>query len=125
MKILSLKGFLIFCLLFLFSCHNTYAQKTDLGIFSSSFWKNKLDKDLVLTVNGTKYPLSKNEMQKWVSEDIKLLQNPDYNSEIENTNFCAYKKSVACNLSWDIKNEKHIRRISSFQLDEDLVREFV
>ena len=62
---------------------------------------------------------------KWMSESTSLVYNPAYLSEIENPNFCQYKKSLPCQLEFEARDENHIQKKSELALDENAIKSFV
>jgi vancomycin resistance protein YoaR len=81
--------------------------------------------DTTLRINGLNYPLSKAEVLSWIIEKNNLRYNKNYKSEIENSNICAYEKSILCKLTFDIKREKHIEKSSELFLDTELINKFL
>lgn len=108
-----------------FLCVN-FADAEDVYLtpFSSQSEADNFFKDTALKINGASYILSKNDLLKWVSEQSSLTYNQRYKSEIENPNFCQYKKSIACALSFSVKNEGHIMKNYQWVLDSSLVVKF-
>lgn len=87
--------------------------------------QNKALKDIVLKVRETDYLLTKNEMEKWINENADLAFNPGYNSEIENYNFCDYKKSIVCALTFDTAKKYRIQKISRPSFNNQSIADFL
>ena len=118
------KIIIILCL-FTVSHGLTSAETISLGSAFPSAENNAMIQDISLKVSGASYALSKNDILGWTKEKNDLVFNEKYVSEIENSDFCAYKKSLLCKLTFDIKNEKHIQKSSSLSMDTDSINSFV
>lgn len=78
-----------------------------------------------LSIKDTSYKLPREEVLKWLGEETVLSYDPNYFSEIENYRFCQYKKSLACELSFGLKYEAHIKKESQLKLDEEMIGKFI
>lgn len=117
----------LFAILFVFlSCStNVHAEDFSLGDFSQSTFSDKLPEKLSLLVGDKKYDLSREEILSWLEEKAYLGYNPIYQSEIEFSNICIYKKSLVCRLSFSYTSEEHIQKIYSLSLDDSKISGFV
>ncbi len=102
----------LFIILTLFLASNSIAQAQNviLGNFSKTFFLNQLPSEINLTVNKNTYSLPKLEISHWLKENSQLTYTPHYTSEIENTNYCIYKKSFICQLTFSNKKSNHLKR---------------
>lgn len=89
------------------------------------FALEKFPEKITLKINGGDYELSKPEIIEWMKEDTGLIYNPRYNSEIENIHICEQTKNFLCYLLMPVSKEKHLQKISVFQLDKNAVRNFL
>lgn len=124
---LALKYFLVtivFCF-GLISPTVLYAQNIFLGNFSKPLFLAQIPQSLNLEIKDTQYNLSHSEISNWLKEQTDLIYNTQYNSEIEQTNFCLYKKSLLCLLSFSGKNSNHIQKISVLSVNQKMVKQFI
>jgi vancomycin resistance protein YoaR len=101
------------------------ADSVSLGTFGLQTTAEKFYKDINLDVAGTNYILPATEIIQFIREQERLVFNPLYLSEIEKNDFCKQKKSVACELLFGRREENHIQKISSINLDEDLLKQYL
>ena len=94
------------------------------NLLSVNFLRN-IPLEINLKIGSNNYALSKATVEKWTREKSELFYRPKYHSEIENPNFCQYKKSIICSLFFDARKENHIQKISTLELDEKLMRSFL
>jgi vancomycin resistance protein YoaR len=92
---------------------------------SLSFLNANLPSSINLKVKDASYPLTKAEILKWTGESTALTYNPKYLSEIENSRFCQYKKSVVCQLEYGPQGTNHIQKKSQLILNEDLIKDYI
>jgi len=78
-----------------------------------------------ISVKSTKYTATKDEIKKWLEESTSLVYNPQYFSEIENRNFCAYKKSIFCAFSFGTGKNIHIQKKSAVRINENSVNSYI
>ncbi|MFA6048056.1 MAG: VanW family protein [Parcubacteria group bacterium] len=78
-----------------------------------------------ISVKDTTYTATKDEIKKWLEESTSLVYNPQYFSEIENSNFCGYKKSLFCALSFEPSKKIHIQKKSVVRINEDSIGSYV
>lgn len=83
------------------------------------------DQSIELKIDGSSYNLSRSEAEKWLQIKTDLVYNPNYATEIENFNFCQYKKSIICQLTFLSKKETHIQKISEVSVNSDLAGKFL
>ncbi|MCX6763300.1 MAG: hypothetical protein NTZ97_00990 [Candidatus Moranbacteria bacterium] len=74
------------------------AEETSLGLFSAAAAQGKFSKNLTLKVKDASLVLKESDIQKLIAQKEELFYNPKHQSEIENINFCQYKKLLICEL---------------------------
>lgn len=121
---ISIRIIIFFCLL-TFSRNFVQAETISLGSAFPLAEKNPMIKDLSLKVNDATYTLSAKDILGWTKEKNELIFNEDYASEIENRDFCAYKKSLPCRMTFSIKNENHIQKSSILSIESDSIKQFL
>lgn len=84
-----------------------------------------LKNDMTLKVGALKYTLAKSVVEKWVAEKPDLFYNPNYRSEIERSDFCQYKKSFACELTFSYRQGYHIQKNLKFEFNDKLISAFL
>jgi vancomycin resistance protein YoaR len=84
-----------------------------------------LKHDINLKVGTHEYPLSKSIVEKWTIERPDLFYNPNYRSEIERSDFCQYKKSFACELTFLAEQGYHIQKKSALEIFEKPISSFL
>lgn len=114
---------LIFC--FGFGIGHVLAETEYTQSVSQEILAKKISSDLVLKISATEYKLTSTDISKWVQEKIDLSFVPGYFSEIENTNYCARKKSLICTLTFSTKNEIKIKKVSKISLDRSSMENFL
>lgn len=114
-----------FSLLYFVLSNFALAENINLGSFDQRTANEKFLKDISLKVNDSSYNLSAEEIKKFIQESEDLTYSPSYRSEIENTNFCAYQKSIICNLLFSATSAIHIQKISSIYLDKSVVSQYL
>ena len=85
----------------------------------------KISTKTLLKINGGDFVLTGPVKEKWISEKTDLYYNPDYRSEIENPNYCQYRKSIGCNLIFDTKKSTHIQKKSVIEFNEKLIASYL
>jgi vancomycin resistance protein YoaR len=83
------------------------------------------DQSIELKVGGSSYELPNLEIEKWIKIKTDLVYNPKYDTEIEESDFCRYKKSIICELIFSSKKESHIQKTSEVSVDRDLAGKFL
>ena len=123
-----MKKYLIFLFLFcllLATPEETRAQDFYLGDWEKNDFLNKIPEKINLEINGLNFNLTRTEIAPWLKEEIDLNYNPIHQTEIENINFCLYKKSLNCLLEFSYKNQPHIQKTSSLSADENSIANFI
>ena len=115
---------IIFCI-GLISPTTLYAKNIFLSKSSKPLFLAQLPQSLNLEVKDTQYNLSHSEISNWLKEQTDLIYNTQYNSEIEQTNFCLYKKSLLCQLSFPERAFNHIQKISKLNIDQNSIKPFI
>lgn len=113
--------FFLFCL----DCDKSLAQDVNLGYFPAQRLADYFAKGITLQAGGADYNLPAGELKKWIAEKEDLTVNNGYQSEIENINFCQYKKSIPCALMFSAKRKFHTQKISEVFLNQDLLNKFL
>lgn len=121
----KLKIVFVFYWLLLFNCNFVSAETNQKSQNFLTVNSAAIPANITLKINGASYDLSKAEILNWIKEKNALVYKADYNSEIENNNFCIRDKYFFCKLLFSIKNEKHIKKTSTFLLDTNAVTKFV
>jgi vancomycin resistance protein YoaR len=117
LKILLAGLMFVFC----FIAQSASAQKIELGSFPLGNIEKQLPNELKIKVNESDYSIKKSEILAWISETSELKYRSDYLSEVENTDYCAYKKSIICSLSFSRIREKNIQKKSTIFVDNELI----
>jgi vancomycin resistance protein YoaR len=120
-----IKYFIIFVFCFCIGSVNSLAENSAPEPALQEMLAKKTSSDLVLKINGTEHKLANADISKWVREKIDLSVVPGYLSEIENINYCTYKKSLVCALTFSAKNGVRIRKVSQISLDRDSMEKSV
>lgn len=116
-------GCIFFSLFFALAIHNfCHATDDSLGNFSAAEVSDKFQNELILSAANVTYKLSPTEISTWLKSQEDLFFNPHYNSEIENINYCDFKKSALCQLSFSFANRQHIQKISRLSIDQALLK---
>ncbi len=115
----------IFVVLFLVSTNFTLADKAIEEPSSYRDFIGKIFHDIDLEINGTIYPLSKTTMATWGREKSDLFYNPKYQSEVEDPDFCRHREYIICKLTFDVRKEYHIQKVSEIKFDEKSIRSFL
>lgn len=116
---------LIIAALVFFSVEKAAAQKAEVLIYDPKNFQEKIQGGLELKINQETVKTPLEEIEKWTKETTRLTFSKNYASEIENSNFCRYKKSIVCQLAFSWKKSNHIQKESSFSLDENAIREYI
>ncbi len=125
MKFLTYFLTIFIAIFFLIFPSNLQAQNILINNFTQPVFLNTLPAKIELTVGKTNYELSSSIISTWLKEETDLTYNLNYTSEIENTNFCAYKKSLLCQLTFSEKNRSHIQKISFLKINSALIKHFI
>lgn len=123
MKLIKISAIIFF--VFLISFEIAGAQEKRLAVLNYQDWNNKISSGLTLNIGGETYKLSSSDMEKWAKEDYSLAYDPNYSSEIENTDICQYQRSILCNLTFSWKNSSHIQKNILINLDEDSIDRYI
>ncbi|NTU66906.1 MAG: hypothetical protein HGB08_03195 [Candidatus Moranbacteria bacterium] len=116
--------FLFVCLFSVFGSSAARAETFELGFLSPQDII-KLSQPIDFKLGDSSYKATIADVSAWLKQTDSLSYDPGYSSEIENTRFCKYRKSMLCDLSFDIKRESHIRKKTLVELDSAAVSEFV
>ena len=119
--------FSIVSLLFIFCINSGFcrAEEISLGIFSATAAQNKFSQNLTLKIKDASFTLSGDDIQKLIVQKEDLFYNPKHLSEIENINFCQYKKLPVCELLFPIAKESHIQKIVYAALDSEKLKQYL
>lgn len=113
--------FFLFCL----DCGKSLAQDVNLGYFPAQGLADYFAEGITLQAGGADYNLPAEELKKWITEKEDLTVNSGYQSEIENIDFCQYKKSIPCALMFSARQKFHTQKISEVFLNQDLLNKFL
>ncbi len=83
-----------------------------LGSFSGQDINTWFDKSITLKTGDSATQVSGAQIRGWIKEKEDLAYRLGYKSEIENINFCKYKKSIPCALAFSVKDRSRIQKIS-------------
>ncbi len=119
------KYFAVFLFSLFFLSPNCSAEMVDLGFFTPQELNTSLGTDLTLGVKDQKTTIPASEVTNWLKEEPLLSYASEYKSEIENGNFCAYKKSSLCKLSFSYRGEDKFKKKIFVTLDTDLVKKSI
>jgi len=97
----------------------------DLGFFTTQELSANLGTDLTLGVKDQNVTIPATEVASWFKEEPLLSYTANYKSEIENGNFCAYKKSALCKLSFSYRQEDGFKKKIFVTLDTELVKKSI
>jgi len=114
---------LLFALFFL--SPTCFAESFDLGFFTTQELNTNLKTNLVLKIKDTKATIPSLEVAEWFKEKSSLSYTANYASEIENGNFCIYKKSLICELFFSHRKETNFKKKVFVTLDTDLVKKSI
>ncbi|HLN19207.1 MAG TPA: VanW family protein, partial [Patescibacteria group bacterium] len=115
----------IFSVFLVFFCSLPfYAFAKEMAGSMVSISKNLPD-NVTILVRDKNYTASKDEIQKWLGETTSLIYDSKYLSEFENTDFCLYKKSLICELSFLSIKKAHIKRDSAVRIDESAIERYI
>ncbi len=81
--------------------------------------------DIQLKIKEKVYNLKKQETANWLSNKTDLTINLDYLTEIENNNLCQYLQSPICDLTFSSNQKLHIKKISSVNVDQKAIENFL
>lgn len=117
----------VFVLSFLFFSSASASKAADfaLGSFSGQNISNWFSKNITLKVSTSSAQISGAQIREWIREEEDLTYNSGYRSEIENINFCQYKKSIPCVLTLSIKQHYSIQKISEAFLNTEILTKFL
>lgn len=117
----------IFSLSFLFFSFVFPARADDfsLGLFSRQTINDWFDKSITLRTDASATRVSGAQIREWIQEKEDLAYNSGYESEIENINFCQYKKSIPCALMFSARQKFHTQKISEVFLNQDPLNKFL
>lgn len=86
---------------------------------------DKIPDKIILTSNQVSYDLPREEILKWIDEKNELIYSKKYLSEIENVNFCAYKKSLFCRITFPYENQYHFQNVSTQIINKDSIQDYI
>lgn len=120
----SLYFLIIFCFLLLYP-ELSGAKVVDSEKLGFQSFLSTIPNDIKLKIGDREHILPKNTLAEWTTEKTDLVYNPDYDSEIENSDFCQYKKSLACELTFSYRQGYHIQKNSKFEFNDKLIGAFL
>jgi vancomycin resistance protein YoaR len=123
MKAIYYLSFFLFS--FFFTQQNCFAEMVDLGFFTSQDLIATLEADLTLKVKDQEITIPTSELASWLEEKPSLSYSENYKSEIENGNFCAYRKSLPCKLVFSYRHEDNFEKKILVTLDTEIVKKAI
>jgi vancomycin resistance protein YoaR len=114
--------FTIFLFALFFFAPACSAEVIDLGFFNVSELNVNIKNGLNVTVQNAKATIPAPELTTWFREETSLSFANSYQSEIENGNFCAYRKSLVCNLFFSYRKENSLKKRIFLTLDSDVAK---
>ena len=117
--------FLILAYFFFLYPQISEARDTDSESQVLQSFSGIVQNDMELEINGQKHILPKKTVEKWAIEKSDLVYNPNYDSEIENPDFCQYKKSLICELTFTHRQTYHIQKKATFEFSNKLIEVFL
>jgi vancomycin resistance protein YoaR len=117
--------FTVFLFTLIFLSPICFAEEVDLGFFTPQELSANLETDLILKVKDQEVTISALELTGWLKEEPSLSYTKKYKSEIENGNFCAYKKSLLCKLSFSYRKENGFKKNIFAKLDTEMVKKSI
>ncbi len=111
--------------LFLVLSLGAHAQSGLLGDFSQSLDSAQIPLSFNFSVNGKDYTFSRSDILGLIEETSDLDQAPNYLSEIENPDLCAYKKSLLCRMVLPYENYGHIKKVYVRSLSEENIQKLL
>ena len=113
---------IIFCVLFFSIGSFAVASESNSNIAVS---QNLPENGVTLKVNDTQFQLTQNYIEKIALSKESLIYNPEYKSEIENTNICPFGQESICDLFSFTKINNHVQKISRVTVDKKMLTELV
>lgn len=118
--------FLLFLFtLFLLLPQLTHAESSVLGDFSAPLNTDKIPVDLSYSISGKNYTFSRSDVMSLIKESSVLTVDLRYSSEIENPDFCIYKKSLLCRIELPYSYRAHVKKNYMRKIDENKLKDFV
>lgn len=114
----------MFCLFLAFP-GTTRAENGLLISSSRGISPDKIPLELPLKVDGKDYSFSRSDALNLIQETSQLFPDPNYRSEIENPDFCLYKKSLNCRLVFPYTNYAHIKKAYVRSLKTENIKTFL
>lgn len=108
----------MFCLLWLIP-NAACAENTVLGDSLQMFSADKIPLELNVSVDGKNHTFSRSDILNLIEETSALSPNPSYRSEIENPDFCRYKKSLLCRMVLPYATYGHLQRTYTRGISEE------
>lgn len=117
MKILKFLP-ILFCLLWLIP-NAARAENAVLGDSSQMFSADKIPLELNVSVDGENHTFSRSDILNLIEETSALSPNLSYRSEIENPDFCLYKKSLICRMVLPYVTYGHLQKTYTRGISEE------
>ncbi len=115
---------ILFCFI-LVSPKDVFAENPPLDKFSTSLSSQNVPVDFDLSISGKDYNFSRADILSMIEETSRLDTKMDYQTEIENPDFCVYKKSLSCRLLFPYDSFAHIKKTSLRNLNEKKLKIFL
>jgi vancomycin resistance protein YoaR len=121
----SIYYFAIFLFSLFFISSNCFAEGVDLGFFTAQELSTNAKNDLILKIKNEEIAISQSELNSWIKEKSSLGYVDSHRSEIENGNFCAYKKSLLCKLAFSYRKENRFKKEIFVTLDTEIMKKSI
>lgn len=123
MKRFCYSAVFLFSLFFAFS--PCFAEDLDLGFFTPQELLANSKIDLTVKISDQEITIPQADLASWLTKDSALIYDPSYQSEIENGNLCATKKSLLCKLVFSYRQEHGFRKNISVFLDTEMAKKTI
>lgn len=80
---------------------------------------------ITLKIKETSYELSKSEIENWKKQSEDLTYAYGYRSEIENADFCRYKKSLNCKLQLTTTRSGNFKHKTHYSISQENIAKFL
>lgn len=117
--------FTVFLFFLFFLSPSCLAEEADLGFFTTQEFSAKFETDLALKVKDQDISIPASEIADWLNFKPSLSYTKNYKAEIENGNFCAYKKSLPCKLVFSYRKESGFKQNIFVSLDSEIIKKSI
>jgi vancomycin resistance protein YoaR len=117
--------FAVFLFFLFFLSPSCLAEGADLGFLTIQEFSANFETDLVLKVKDQDISIPASEIANWLKIKPSLSYTKSYKAEIENGNFCAYKKSLLCKIDFSYRKESGFKQNIFVTLDMEMIRKSI